>query len=372
MSTLSARAFTWSPVYLAMTVTVDGRQIAIGVVLVVLILVMDLHQRLRQEEEPTVSATACLSFQPGGHPAWYARVAPPTCGPVPPVPIERTGHVPHFGVPDNGHVAVLIERQPVVGGKHPPVPLVRAPVALDDPVARLAGVSVARPSCEFYVQLVVQALEDGLADHGAVVIAPACNHWVQQPDQIGLPGGFVMRGDRRELGVMTLDGVLPRSDERFEAACRVVPTHGVLADLEPEEVEARLPPLGFQGMDDAGLLSVQFEPHALQPLFRQALTVLDDGFVPVEHHEVIRIPDNLGFPAHLDAFARLLTAGFGGELGAEMRFEAVQGDIGQHGAEDRPLGRPRLRLGEDSLVQHARLQPAAEQPVEMRGRLRLA
>jgi hypothetical protein len=125
-------------------------------------------------------------------------------------------------------------------------------------------VSVACPSGEFCLQLVVQAREDGLADHGAVVMVPACNPWVQPPAQIGLPGGFVLRGDRPELGVVTREGVLARSDERVEAGWRVLPTHRVLTDLEPEAVEARLPPRNFQGRADAGLLAVMGEDEEIK------------------------------------------------------------------------------------------------------------
>jgi hypothetical protein len=155
MSTLRARAFTRFPVDLVMTVTVDGRQIAVGVGSTVPIQVVSLQQRLRREEESTAMTAAPLSFQQSGFPAWDASVAPPTRGPVLPVPVERACDVPHFAVPDDRHIGVPVDRQPVLGGKHPPLPLVRAPVTLDDPVARLAGASVACPSREFQVQLMV-------------------------------------------------------------------------------------------------------------------------------------------------------------------------------------------------------------------------
>lgn len=136
------------------------------------------------------------------------RGSGPGVRPVSPVTVKRAGRVSHFAVPDDRHVAVLIECQPIVGGEHPPVPLVRAPVALDDPGTRFTGVPVARPSREFQVQPVVQALEDGLANARVVVIALARNHQVEQPDQIRLPGGFVVSDDRAELGIVTPDGIL--------------------------------------------------------------------------------------------------------------------------------------------------------------------
>ena|SRR6266511_278954 len=98
---------------------------------------------------------------------------------------------------------------------------------------------------------------------------------------------------------------------------------------KPRKLTPACPHSGSRVWTIRVLLSVQFESHPLQPFFGQALTVLDDGSVPVEDHEIIPISDDLGFPAHLDALPRLATAGFSGELGAEVRFEAVQGDVGQ-------------------------------------------
>jgi hypothetical protein len=317
-------------------------------------------------------AAAFLSFQQGSHPARDAGVAAPACGPVSPVPIERTGWVFHLPVSDNRHIRVPVKRQPVVGGKHPSVPLVRAPVALGGPVARLARVSVTRPWREFQVQPVVQALEDALADRRAVVMAPACNHRVAQPDQVCLPGRFVLSDDRPQLGIVALDGRLTRFDERFEAAFGVVPAHGVVADLNAAEVEAHWPPFLCQGVGNAGLLSVHFETNPLQPLCHEALTVLDDELIAVQDHEIVPLAHDLGLPAHLDTFARWPATGLGGELGAEVICKAVQRDIRQPRRADCPVGGAPLGLGEHRLIQHARLPPTVEQPSEVRGRRRLA
>jgi hypothetical protein len=228
------RACLLSPVSLVMTGPVDGRQRAVGVGPVGPRPVGDLPHRRRRARASTRGAAAVVSFQQGGPSPREAGGAAPACGPVSPVTVQRACRVPPCAGLDDRPVAVLRECQPIVGGEPPPVPRCRAPGALDDPGARLTGVSGARPSRALQVQPVVPALEDGLADDRAVVMAPARQHRVAQPDQRRLPGGFGVSADRGELGIVTPAGIFARVDERFEAAWRVVPAPRVWAVFEPD------------------------------------------------------------------------------------------------------------------------------------------
>ena len=81
--------------------------------------------------------------------------------------------------------------------------------------------------------MLIQLLKDCLADHSAIVVAPAGNQRVEQPYQVLLPCRLVPTDEVGELAVMTLDGVLTGLDERFEASspAAVVLAGRVLADI---------------------------------------------------------------------------------------------------------------------------------------------
>jgi len=82
----------------------------------------------------------------------------------------------------------------------------------------------------------------------------------KQPDQVLLSCGFVLVGDGAELGGVALDGLTAGLAERFETSGGVVLTGGMLADLEPQKVTARLAALWNKGVRKAGLLRLEFEP----------------------------------------------------------------------------------------------------------------
>src|SRR5262245_45733622 len=146
ISTSRARSISAASVYLVVTVTVDRRQIAIGVIPVLLVPVMYLQQRLWQEEESTVRAPALLPVQEGGYPSRDTWIGPPAPHPIVPVPIERACRRLHFAVPGDGHCGVLVKGQPLFCGKLPPRSLLNAPVAAGNPPPPFVGMAIARPA----------------------------------------------------------------------------------------------------------------------------------------------------------------------------------------------------------------------------------
>jgi len=76
-----------------------------------------------------------------------------------------------------------------------------------------------------------------------------------------------------------------------------VPTHPVLAHVEPEKVEAHGEPvLGFQRMTDTSLLRLQFKTNGREPLSNKLPYLLDDRAIFVKNNEVICIDYYQGLP----------------------------------------------------------------------------
>src|SRR4029453_18968400 len=103
----------------------------------------------------------------------------------------------------------------------------------------------------------------------------------------------------------------------------------VLPHLEAEEVEAGLAPFFFERVGDTRLRLAQLQADAFEPFLRQVTTVLDHGAVPVEHDQIIGVPDDLGLPMELTAGLFGIPSRPDREVSTEVLFESVQGDVGQ-------------------------------------------
>ena len=63
---------------------------------------------------------------------------------------------------------------------------------------------------------IIQALEDGLTDHGAVVPAPPDDHPIELLDQVFLASHLVLPNDRTEPGIVPFDRRAAGFDEGLE------------------------------------------------------------------------------------------------------------------------------------------------------------
>ncbi len=111
--------------------------------------------------------------------------------------------------------------------------------------------------------------------------------------------------------------------------------------MATEEVEA-LP--AFPEVDHCGLVRVQLQAKLTQDGSRPLLGLLGLFLGLAQHHEVVRIADQLP-----------------GATLSPGPVEGVQVDVGQQRGDDPALGRPRDRLGCRPLDHHPGTQPLAEQ-----------
>src|SRR5215831_3740733 len=127
------------------------------------------------------------------------------------------------------------------------------PVLLGNPPPSLMGMTEARPASQPQIQEVIQAVETGSADHGAIVLAPADDHRVELSNQMGLRGRLILTDDRAEVRIVPLARVPTGFDEGLEALFGIVATHRVLPDLEAQELKPALALLWREGRDNPGL-----------------------------------------------------------------------------------------------------------------------
>jgi len=254
-------------VYLVVTVTVDRRDVIELVVLMITIEMVQFHKGLRHENESASLATPLLMLESPCQAGWHPWVHPPAHRPVAPVAVIGTCLPPHLGVSDDRHLGVGIENTSPSARKYPALTSIYPPVALGDPVLGFARMPMACPPGETDIELVIELVEDDLADHRPIIVTPTRNHRVQPTDQSALCGRLILADHFGELPIVGLDGLRTRFDERFEALARgrVIPTSGVLTHLKPEEGKPDLSTLRIEGMSDTGFGEMQFKPHVLEP-----------------------------------------------------------------------------------------------------------
>jgi hypothetical protein len=74
-----------------------------------------------------------------------------------------------------------------------------------------------RPSSEFFIEPVVKQMKGLRAHHCPIIIGPARDHRVKEPNEIRLLGGLIMADHLRELSPVAFDHLLAWLDEGFEA-----------------------------------------------------------------------------------------------------------------------------------------------------------
>ena len=106
----------------------------------------------------------------------------------------------------------------------------------------------------------------------------------------------------------------------FAITGRTGSSDSVLADLKPEKIKSHGPIIRVEGMGNLGFARFQFQPQRLEPLGNIVLDLMNDGFVGIEHDEVVRVADN---QRQATAPVRRLAS----ESLRNCRFQPVQGDI---------------------------------------------
>jgi hypothetical protein len=125
-------------------------------------------------------------------------------------------------------------------------------------------------------------------------------------------------------------------------------------------------------MGDAGFGLTQCQSNAGKPLLYQIATVFDHTSVPVQNHQIIGVHDDLRLPVELTPRFFWVPSRPGWKLSPNMRFESVQGDVGQKRRQDATLRRSGLRFDKHPVVKNPGLKPSPNQLAEGRERLDLS
>ena len=92
------------------------------------------------------------------------------------------------------------------------------PVSTDGPPTTFTRVPKERPSSEFLIEPVVKQVKRLRAHYRPIIIGPARDHRVQEPDEVRLLGRLISADHLRELGPVPFDRLSAWLNERFEAA----------------------------------------------------------------------------------------------------------------------------------------------------------
>ena len=320
-----------STVYLVMTVTMNRRQVAVPVVRSLAIDVMEFDQVFRREEEAARLAVPCLFLQQRRESTRHAGIFTPPCRPIAPVPIVQARRPSHFDVSHNGDTRVLVERWPICIPEVPAFAGSGIPISPDCPPSTLPRVPEKRPSSELLLQSVVEQMKRPRADHRTIVIGPASDDWVEDANQVRLLGCLVLTNQCRQCCPVALHRLFTWSDERFEATSprRIVLARAGLAHLEAQKAEAGFALDFFERVGDASLLFAQLQSDVLQPCLRQVATLFDNGSVPMEDDQIVRVSDDLRLPIELTAGLFQVPSCPGWKVRADRLFESVQSDVRQ-------------------------------------------
>jgi len=280
----------------------------------------------------------------------------------------------HFDVSHNRDTRVSVERWSLGIPEVPAFAGGGVPVSLDCPPPTLARVPEKRPSSELLIQAVVEQMKGPCTDHCTIVISPASDDRVEYADQVRLLGRLMLTDQRRQRRPVAFHRLVAWPDERFEATSlrRIVLARSVLTHLETKKVEACFTRDFFKRVGDARLLLTQLQADALQPCLRQVATLFDDGSVPVEDHQIVRVSDDLGLPMELLARVFRVPSRPGWKVRANKRFESVQRDVRQQWRRDATLWCAARRFGEHVVVEHPGLEPRFHEAVQSRECLELA
>ena len=194
-----------STVYLVVTVTMNRRKVDVPVVGPMTIKVMEFDQVIRLEEESARLAAPFLWFQKRRESPRHAWVFAPPCRPIAPVPVIQAGLSLHVDVSNNRHARVLVECRPVSIPEVPAFAGRGVPISTDGPTPTFAKVPEKRLSSELLIQLVVEPVEGRRTDHRAMVICPAGDNRVEDPNQIRLLGRLVLADPLRERCPVAFD-----------------------------------------------------------------------------------------------------------------------------------------------------------------------
>jgi hypothetical protein len=292
---------------------------------------MEFDQVFRREEESARLAVPCLFLPQRREAPRHTRVFAPSCRPIAPVAVVRARLPLHFDVSHHGDTRVLVAWWSVAVPESPAFAGRGVPIALDGPSPTLAGVPAKRPSSALLIQAVVEPMQGLRTAHRTRGIGPARNDRGEQADQVRWLSRLVRTDQRRPRCPVAFHRLLPWRDERFAAPsprCVVLP-RSILAHLEAQKIAACFALYFFKRVGDACLLLAPLQSDVLQPCWRPGATLCDNGSVPVEDNQIVRVSAYLRLPMELTAGWCRVSSRPGWEVRAANLFETVPCDVRQ-------------------------------------------
>src|SRR4029453_3475789 len=92
----------------------------------------------------------------------------------------------------------------------------------------------------------------------------------------------------------------------------------------------------------------------------------------MQDEEVVRIHDDLGFPAPRAPVPRRAKRLLAGKAAADVRFQTMQSHVSEDGREYGPLPRSGFGGGENTVIQASRREPTPDRSAQLREGLQLA
>src|SRR5262249_45974748 len=114
------------------------------------------------------------------------------------------------------------------------------------------------------------------------------------------------------------------------------------------------------------------QSDALQPCLRQVATLFDNGSVPMEDHQIVRISDDLRLPLELTAGLCRIASRPGWEVRADNHSEAVQSEVREQRGRAASLWWAARPFGEHAIVGPAGVEPRVHEAVQGRECVELA
>src|SRR2546423_477222 len=151
-----------------------------------------------------------------------------------------------------------------------PSSLLDMPIFVGYPVVRLVAMTSFCPSPQFQEGQVVSFAEGFAGVFAAVVIGPSPNDGIELPDQVRLRLGLVPLYYLLDLSLVTVHGLLARSDDGLEADLNLMfspsfPTVSLprwkLADFKAEKGKTDLSVVTVKGVSNTGFTWLEFQPH---------------------------------------------------------------------------------------------------------------
>jgi hypothetical protein len=314
--------------------------------------------------QSTPCAASALPLEQDGPFARRVRMSAPSARPVDPIAVIRAPCARDLRIPTDRRGAMAFQLHPVRCFACP-LPVAWVPVLLADPPRRFVRMTAVCPATQVRVECSIHADEGRFGGHRRIIVAPSPADGMETFNAHRLRGGAESSPFLRHLADMSTLPGCRGPDEGLEAQGHSLPgfpcvgvPHGVLPDLEAEEIAPGGAFNRVERMPDPRFTGLQGSSHRLSPPCRHVLRLHNGMRVSGENDQVIGQPANSGLPP-----VTVLRSGIGV---SKRRLQPVQGHMHQEGRQHAPLRGPSFRGKAVLPIHDACLEPGRNGPAQSR------